>query len=752
MKSMNPKMEELEAEAKAKATKYVMGILQRPGQLEKIDQYKRRVNRKKASVETQLKTGLQSQLDGVREGLKLLQVAQNDIKEIKTNMSWVKESISNIPDLVNQLQIVKEENMRHSQYETAKHNLKHIFTVPDSVKKTKNWINEGKLLYARQSLAELENSRDDLLFELHKLPQTSQADKVMLQMYFDEVSQLSEMMKKQICLILGRTLNTVRKDPTIIVTALRIIEGEEKADAFHELRKKQTNFSSPGRPKKWKAMALSVLEEAVSQRIEGTQTDERENHKMWLVRHLELTRMLILEDLRVVKTLCSLCFPPSWNIVDNYVRMYHRCLSNHFKDVIQKGLIGNENVSLLSWCLNTYPGTELMSNSDLNIDVSIYEPLLSTELINSLQESYLSDMENNYKEWMKKTLEKEKEDWMNAVPPEDDGGYYQSSAPDIVFQIVNQNLQVARTVNQALTDKVLLLSMNQILNFCKLYGEAISQLKNKHFADRNQNPYYTQHMISIVNNCMQFREFAGQWKPDIRTKETVKVFEKLLHGYLEIRNEAVKYLLTEAFRDLYLHFNDLFTPKWLTSSAPVDTICLTFEDYFQDYIHLKAENFEYVISFAQTHVAKCFIYKIMQGKISFSNYEERKEATNKIKSEVLQIKGFFHKIASNVKIDPNFDLIDPLVEIIRVQDPEMLLLDLHELVGRFSDINETQLESLLMTRGDLKRSEVRDKVSYILSSRTNQSKDTLIKKSIFSFIGRGNVSMEWDAYWAEYLN
>ena len=744
-------MEALEAEAKEKGTKYVMGILQRPGQLEKLDQYKLRVIRKKASVETQLKTAMQSQLDGVREGLKLLEVAQNDVKEIKSNMIWVKKSIQNIPDLLKKLQAVKEENMRHSQYETAKHNLKHIFNVPDIVKKTKNWIIEGKLLFAKQSLAELENSRDDLLFELHKLPHTSQADRIMLEMYFEEIGQLSDMIKKQVCLILSRTLNTVRKDPTIIVTALRIIEAEEKADAFHEMRRKQTNFCSAGRPKKWKAMALSVLEEAVSQRIEGTQTDERENHKMWLVRHLELTRLLILEDLRVVKTLCILCFPRSWNIVDTYVRMYHRCLSNHFKEIIQKGLIGNENVSLLSWCLNTYPGPELMSHPELKIDINQYEPLLPESLIDDLEQRYLSDIEANYAEWMKKTLEKEEEDWMKAMPLED-AGYYQSSAPDIVFQIVNQNLEVARTINQKLIDKVLLLSMEQTINFAKLYGEAILQLKNKHFVDRSQNPYYTQHMISIVNNCMQFREFAGRWKSDIRTKETVKVYEKLMQSYLEVRNESVKYLLTEAFRDLYLHFNDLFTPKWLTSSAPVDTICLTFEDYFQDYVHLTTENFEYVISFAQTHVAKCFIYKIMQGKINFGNYEERKEATNKIKAEILQIKSFFHRIAPNVKIDQNFDLIDPLVEIIRVQDPEMLLLDLHELVARFSDITETQLECLLMIRGDLKRSEVRDKVSYILSSRTNQPKDTLIKKSIFSFIGRGNVSMDWDAYWSEYLN
>jgi len=33
--------------------------------------------------------------------------------------------------------------------------------------------------------------------------------------------------------------------------------------------------------------------------------------------------------------------------------------------------------------------------------------------------------------------------------------------------------------------------------------------------------------------------------------------------------------------DLDSHFQDLITPKWMTSSIPIDTICVTLEDYFQ---------------------------------------------------------------------------------------------------------------------------------------------------------------------------
>jgi exocyst complex component 3 len=83
-----------------------------------------------------------------------------------------------------------------------------------------------------QSLTDLENSRDDLLYELHKLPNQAPADKIMLKAYFEDVEVLSQLLEKQLRLVMSRTLNTVRKEPTVIVTALRIIEREEKADSF----------------------------------------------------------------------------------------------------------------------------------------------------------------------------------------------------------------------------------------------------------------------------------------------------------------------------------------------------------------------------------------------------------------------------------------------------------------------------------------------------------------------------------------
>ena len=51
-----------------------------------------------------------------------------------------------------------------------------------------------------------------------------------IEQYFSELERLSEELGKQLWVILQRTTITIRTEPTIIVSCLRIIEREEKYD------------------------------------------------------------------------------------------------------------------------------------------------------------------------------------------------------------------------------------------------------------------------------------------------------------------------------------------------------------------------------------------------------------------------------------------------------------------------------------------------------------------------------------------
>lgn len=733
-------IDQLGKDAKMTATKYFINTLKKPGQLEKVEQMKNRISRKKTSTEAMLKTAMQSQLDGVTTGMKQLEEALSDISEVKTRLKLTKESFLHVSSLGHKLLDVRNKHLQHSQYLTANENMKHIFTVPESIEKTKQWISDGKFLHAHQCLIDLENSRDDLLFEVHKLHNQAPSDKILLKAYFEDVDVMSKMLEKQIKLILSRTLNTVRKEPMVIVTVLRIIEREEHVDVFALQRQKQSGFLPPGRPKKWKELAFHILQKSVYQRIEGTLVNERSDNKMWLVTYLELCRQLILEDLQVVKTLCVPCFPPKYDIFEKFVKMYHFSLSENLEEIISNGLEGNEYVTIISWVTNTYSGIELMKHPELNIDIAKVGPLLKSSIIFDLQTKYLDYIKGNYKEWMLKTLDTEKNDWytgaLHEVCPD---GCFHTAAPVIIFQMIDQNLQVTKTISEHLTHKALLLSVDSVSLYGMSYKEAVVEFKKKHFEDRSKVPFFTHCIITVLNNCLQFIELALEmkqhyWSSDFKDQSSF-AYEKLIKTFQNLRDKAAQFLLEEAFLDLDSHFQELITSKWLTSHISIETICVTLEDYFQDYIHLKPKNYEYIILEAEDIIVRRYIMAILQKKLSFKTYDDRRSAAHRMTIEADQFKSFFMRMAPLVTCDRDspFDSVVKLSEVLKSEDSEILSLDLHTLVNMYPDITEDQMSRLLSLRGDLSRSEIREKVQYALQSNKDVTGTTLTK-SIFQQI------------------
>jgi exocyst complex component 3 len=406
---------------------------------------------------------------------------------------------------------------------------------------------------------------------------------------------------------------------------------------------------------------------------------------------------------------------------------------------VERGVEGNEFVTLLSWTLNTYPGKELMQNPELKIDLSQVkniQPLMKPEMVKRLETAYLTTMEKNYNDWMNKTVETEMQDWQAGMPDQDDQ-YYHTASPVIIFQMIDQHLQVTNTIKQELTFDALVLSIQQVTMYGHKYRTAIIDFKDRHFKDRSQNPYFTQHIITIVNNCQQITELASQIKqlywPKTRT-DHYEDFEKLIQTFLALRDETVSYLLDEAFLDLETHFNELFTVKWMSSSIAVDTICVTLQDYFQDYNHLRVINFEHVIKEAQKMVAKRYLKALLSKRLS-KPLQDCEIIRKKIKTETLQIKTFFEKIAPNVlKNDSPFDAIIDMSSLLDC-DPELMILDLHTLLTNYPSITEDQLIRLFYIRNDLKTNEIKEKIQDVYGTKkSNVTHDKLSSSAIFKEI------------------
>ncbi|KAM8850885.1 exocyst complex component 3 [Spinachia spinachia] len=700
-------MEETSREAVATAVQRVAGMLQRSDQLDKVEQYRRREARKKASVEARLKAAIQSQLDGVRTGLTQLHSALLDVKDIQGSLADVSKDWRQSINTIENLKDVKDAVVQHSQLASAVENLKNIFSVPQIVSGTKLLIEQAELLQAHRKLMELECSRDDLMYEQYRMDSKNTSDMNLISIYFEDVQELSDELAKQLWMVLQRAMVTVRRDPTMLVSVIRIIEREEKIDRRMVDRKKQTGFIPPGRPKRWKDKMFQVLEGTVSTRIEGTQSVTREADKMWLVRLLEITRKYVLDDLIIVKNLMVQCFPQHYNTFNRFFGLYHNAVSTRVTELAAEDLEANEIVSMLTWVLNTYKSTEMMGHPELlsECDINQLEPLLPQDVVNDLLSKYVQTFTSNITGWLRKALETDKKDWQKETEPEaDQDGYYQTTLPAIVFQMFEQNLQVAAQIDGDFKEQVLKLCLKQMNTFLIRYREEAGTYKEEHLRDRQLPQCYVQYMIAIINNCQTFKESINSLKrkysQSSEPTDSDAAIERTLN---EVAKEGCQFLLDEVFLDLEHHLTELLTRKWVTGSHAVDTICVTVEDYFNDFNKIKKPFNQEMTSEALRRVVVEYIKAVMQKRITFKNADERREGADRMIKEAEQFKFLFRKLAAGEDTDRLCGAIAAIAEVFKLTDPTLLFLEVTTLVSKYPDIREEHIQALLAVRGDASR-------------------------------------------------
>ncbi|CAD6198529.1 unnamed protein product [Caenorhabditis auriculariae] len=426
------------------ALEQVAALLQRPDQLEKLAELKKRADRKKLAVEAMLRTGVQGQLEGIRTAIAHLQTASEDIVAIGNGVDAIRKRLEPFPALKEKLGELRDANALHGQYAAAMENLKHIFNVNQTLEETREALEKGKLLLAHRNIMDLERARDELLAEVHKMSTgNTNYEKNLLVNFFKGVDGVVAALGSNMWFILGRTMEMVKGNesgggPQEVVSCLRIVEREERIDKFYmDNQKANANaFVPPGRPRKWKQKTLEVLEKTAVFRIEGNQLEDNKTlNKAWLARYLEVCRKVILEDLQCAKAAIP-CFPPEYQIYDRLVHMYHNAVCKRVREIAADGLEKSELVQLMSW-IQIYGGEELLGNMRLKINAAALlqdYPVLPRTTLNDLCDSFVEMTRKDMKTWLENTVSAEKDDWYkNVRPDEDNNGYFYTSLPNILF-------------------------------------------------------------------------------------------------------------------------------------------------------------------------------------------------------------------------------------------------------------------------------------------------------------------------------
>ncbi|XP_033941396.1 exocyst complex component 3-like protein isoform X2 [Pseudochaenichthys georgianus] len=712
-----PEVERAECLARGAALKWASGVFCRPEHLERLSQYRKRESQRTASIHTRLKSIVQSYLEGVGWGLEHLRGARGELKEVSQALKRAGlESDGNTVG-VKSLERMREVSVSHRQLLAAVSNLPRLYSVRSMVMETERLVESRRLLEAHARLMDLERWQDDILWQLYGAAgpagsALSPEEQELVGRYFSGVGQLVDALGKELWAVVSSALALARQNPTPFVSAVRIVEREEALDrALPEERGGAKGHSRPlpsGRPRCWRASFFQVLEEAVQARFRSV--SYLHTRGPGLAGHLSALQHGIMADLATVCHLLEHCVPPHYQLTAAYLRASHHCLHAHLAQVSSWDLESGEIFAVLNWVLHTYNSPDMMGQPELEAEMEKLElgPLISTEGLEQLQNKYVQSVRKSVSEWMHKALQVELQDWQRDQEPDTDHeGFYLTSLPTIITQMLEDNARVALMIGTSLRDQMIQMGLYEMENLINRFREALVEFGKEHRRDpsKDKNKFYLHYLLASISNCIILKKSTVSLQQQ-QSSRSAGQFSRTPPNPLAALDRAVRRACRLVMDQLLLALlpllPGLMTRHWLVQGDPTPKLCSVLELHLELYGHVRPPCRE---EEAQWLLVVEYVRALMQKKLVCRGAEERRQLAQQVVQDNQQFREILHGLegeGSVPEVNP-LALLPVLADFIRLKDPNMLTLEVSGLAAKYPDISEEHVCVLLDIRGDVSR-------------------------------------------------
>ncbi|XP_026222381.1 exocyst complex component 3-like protein [Anabas testudineus] len=715
-----PEVERAERLARGAALKWASGVFCRPEHLERLSQYRKRESQRTASIHTRLKSMVQSYLEGVGWGLEQLREARTELKEASRTLKKAGVESSRNTEGVKSLERLREVSINHCQLLAAVSNLPRLYSVRSMVSETERLVESRRLLEAHARLMELERWQDDILWQLHGAAGTSgislsPEDQDLVAKYFSGVGRLVDALGKELWAVVSSALALARQNPTPFVSAVRIVEREEALDqALLEERGGSGGNSRPlppGRPRGWRACFFQVLEEAVSARFRSV--SYLHTRGPGLAGHLSALQHGLMADLATVRHLLEHCVPPHYRLTGAYLRASHCCLHAHLTQVSSWDLESGEIFAVLNWVLHIYNSPDMMGHPELVSEMEKEElgPLISSEGLEQLQSKYVQSVRKSVSEWMLKALQVELQDWQRDQEPDTDHeGFYQTSLPTIITQMLEENARVALMIGESLRDQTIQMGLYEMENLLNKFREALVDFGKEHRKEpsNNKSKFYLHYLLASISNCIILKKSTESLQQQ-QSSRSAGQFSRTPPNPLVALDRAVRracrLVMDQLLLDLQPFLPGLLTRSWLAQGDPTPKLCHVLEHHLELYSRVRPPCRQRLQEEAQWLMVVEYVRALMQKRLVCRSAEERRQLAQQMVQDEQLFREIFHGLegeGSVPEVNP-LALLPDLADFIRLKDPGMLTLEVSGLAAKYPDISEEHVSVLLDVRSDVSR-------------------------------------------------
>ncbi|PWY98314.1 exocyst complex component Sec6 [Testicularia cyperi] len=739
----------------------VAEFLKSPDDMSKIPALRKKLLKEQASLSAKLKVGAKDQLEAVRDGLLKLQATRTDVAAIREAFAQIEALYSNDNDdgtsasatgpgsrskqseANRSFRVISEVSQIHRNFVQTATTLGKLDALPSQIQTLAVMLERSRndlmgpatdLLPLHFHLSQLETFRN----ETFQIARTCSADvRSTVAEFFAPLDELVRSFDEYL-MALGERIMDLARDgrPAVVVKLLKIIEKESREDerAAAIRLAKRANLEGAARfrsvvanarviklyrPKLLEAIDRSTKElfdECWSRFGAGPDGEDAQatagngnGNPLEFLEHLDW----IYDDLRMVRDEVQPLFPTDYNALRIYVKSYHKHLGSILRERI---LATDPEASALLELYQFTTGYVATMTKEVGAEKGWLEPSLLAGKEQGIIEDYLGLITKKIDEWTANLMSDEVREFVarQNPPDEDNEGLYGLQGAAILFQMVNQQVDVAADSGQAsVLAKVVDHAAKAMHSTQSTWLRVLESEFKKQREAKSQDDVVgglVEYVIALANDQLKSADYAEALMARLEAMVSKKyaagireAVDNALNGFLDVSKRCTQVLVDLVFSDLRPALKDLFSfPMWYTEGAVTTTILETMRDYTTDYSDRLNPNLfdvlcdDLIDRFLIAYLGA--LRRVGSGKLKMPSAGER------MRKDLEETKSMFVGFKKEEEVAERFEVLEMVVSMIS-SSATMVFLPYWSF-ARSHGAHLAFLESIMKARDDLKRDDV----------------------------------------------
>ncbi|XP_073789065.1 tumor necrosis factor alpha-induced protein 2a isoform X2 [Danio rerio] len=469
-----------------------------------------------------------------------------------------------------------------------------------------------------------------------------------------------------------------------------------------------------------------LLKTLVETRLKNADGQENKADKLStsLKREVCRTGKQVQKDLLIVVRNLKECYPADFDICRTYAQLYHQTFSARLQELTRSSIEFEDCAYILSWIKIYYP-KDVLKHKELeqHINSSLLGPLLPEEHLKRLEDQYFSCKENEVRNWLSNAFDKEVDKWSDGFEPElIEGCYFGNLAVDVLPLIEG----TVKEVNALLECESKSWSLLCLLDSSLLsYGTSLKELVKR--KQENIPKILRDSLVNIYVFKNYVQKVENFFSEDTRTTR--------MSILMDLRNICHTYFLSRIHKELKPVYRKLWTQTWFAgNSEVVEELVKAIEKISNDFKDLKPACREELLAELHVEVMVEYVRRMMKRKLKLKDKEKQEAAAEFMSQDSNEICSVFVKLGS--KEDWLSKILPKLSEILKLQDPGSLQIEIATLARDYPDISEQHVLALLNLKANISSSDLRRIKGCLTDNRSPQESSTaffskvLVKRKI----------------------